>query len=138
VRRHFLQRWSVILMLVSRLIFGELAHSTPHDMHMPADAAVASESALSVLPCAEHAGVEQGAAESQPVADSMSCAHTDANHDDAGCCDTVACKCPCAHVAALAMPSLTTHPMLIDHGRVPALVARVAQQRPFELFRPPA
>jgi hypothetical protein len=128
VHRHSFQRWTVIVLLLSRLVFGEFAHALPHAGSLTADAAVAAQAAHAAQstdgesPCAEHK-------------DTVDRTGTAGDHD---CCKAGACDCPCMHLPQASLPVFTlsfernsaVRPVTADDGLV--------RHRLSTLFRPPA
>lgn len=125
VRIQLFQRCLFVLLLVSRLCFGEAAHAMPHEV-----AAGEAAAATHQQPCPEHAN---GAA--MHAADHMAGFDT-ANHKD--CCGNGGCDCPCLHLFAVVAPTLTVPLAIIDQARVPASAAGQIADRVSALFRPPA
>jgi hypothetical protein len=128
-RLHF-QRWAVIFLLVSKLIFGEVTHAMPH-MAAPAtemNEVVASASQDSP-PCADHVQV---GSQSDPSHDS--------NSDEPAkksCCETGGCVCPCLHSPAATAAILFSMQRAND-SQVAVLVEGAVWHRLSALFRPPA
>lgn len=103
-----LNRWAVVILLVSRLILGELAHA-----HEGAHAAV-----------------------SATVQESSQC-HDDAKPTESDCCKTGGCECPCPFGSAVAR-DITFFLALTAAGPSSDSFVAAAADRPFALFRPPA
>jgi hypothetical protein len=125
-----LQRWAVIFLLVSKLIFGEVTHAMPH---MGASATEMSEMATAASqdspPCADHV---QAGSQSDP-------SHA-ANSDDPAkkdCCKTGGCACPCLHSPAATAAILFSMQRAND-SQVAVPVEGAAWHRLSALFRPPA
>jgi hypothetical protein len=126
VHRPFLQRWVVMILLVTRLVLGDFVHA--HDGigdHAAAAADVADPSH-----CLDHA--------KHPGNPSQS----DTNHSDSGtstpdCCKAAKCACPCLHTPAVASVSSPTLAHMTG-SRAVALAFGDTPNRPFKLFRPPA
>jgi hypothetical protein len=136
VRRHVLSRWSIVLLLLTRLVLGEFAHGMPHHGDSAyADPVVATEP--HELPCPDHAGEPAGITQSADSAVPTVSAHHGASHET-DCCKTAACKCLCAHMSAVATPSLAVSFVLLDQSRVPGSAGGLMQGRLSVLFRPPA
>jgi hypothetical protein len=128
-RLHF-QRWAVIFLLVSKLIFGEVTHAMPH---MAAPAMEMNEVVTSASqdspPCADHVQV---GSQSDPSHDS--------NSDEPAkksCCETGGCVCPCLHSPAATAAILFSMQRAND-SQVAVLVEGAVWHRLSALFRPPA
>jgi hypothetical protein len=103
-----LNRWAVVILLVTRLILGELAHA--HDAH---------------------AGVGASAQESSEC-------HDDTKHaGKSECCKTGGCECPCPFGTAAAR-DVTLFLALTAEGIASDSFIAATPDRPFALFRPPA
>lgn len=136
VRRHVLQRWSIVLLLVTRLILGEFAHGMPHHGETaPADLTVAAQP--QEAPCPDHAGQPAGGKQSADSVGPTANAHHGASHHT-DCCNTAACKCLCVHIAAIATPSLAVELAFLAQSRVAVSADGLLQDRLSALFRPPA
>jgi len=134
VRRHTLQRWSIVLLLVARLIIGEFAHAMPHNVAAGhADAVVAAQS--HEPPCPDHTGKTAGARQPADSVGPTAAADNGAPHDT-DCCNTAACKC--VHISAIATPSLAVNFAFLDQSGVPVFADGLMQDRLSALFRPPA
>lgn len=106
--RTSLNRWAVVILLVARLVLGELAHA--------------------------HDGAHVAGAASQ---ESSQC-HDDGRqpgHSD--CCKTGACDCHCPFGIALSR-DVTFFLSLISEDGVSSASIAATLDRPFTLFRPPA
>lgn len=139
MRRHTSSCWPIILLLVARLIVGEFAHAMPGGGEMAH--AVAADKAQPHEPaCPDNADKTAGVKQSTPSADppgrTVNADHG-ASHDT-DCCKTAACECLCAHITAIATPSLTVSSALLDQSRVPASADGLMLNRLSALFRPPA
>jgi hypothetical protein len=106
------QRLIFVLLLVSRLIFGEFASAMPDHGAAHFDHAASSQTSGGDS-CPDHAG----------------------KHDD-NCCKS-ACSCPCVHFSALAAPLLVTQ-ALLDEGRSQMPVIGTTSAHVGRLLRPPA
>ncbi|MGH8174822.1 MAG: CopL family metal-binding regulatory protein [Steroidobacter sp.] len=129
MRRHVLQRWSIILLLIGRLVLGEFVHAAPQ-VHEGATPASQSQQA-----CPDHAG--------GPSPDLAEESHhgtpVDAAPNDAeDCCDTGSCECPCVHVSAMAAPSVAVNLVSPPQTRTAIFADGLLQHRLFAPFRPPA
>jgi hypothetical protein len=134
VRKFCWQRWTLIFLLMARLVVGELGHAMPMaDMPLPVDHAATQM--VGDPACAEHASGEQSPMPHHgDAADSVS-HHSDAEHD---CCKSGDCKCPCLHVPCVALDAAVMNPVAITLLRIPHGVDVVSSLRPTRLFRPPA
>lgn len=108
VRATSLNRWVVIILLVSRLILGELVHA--HD--------------------GAHATASTTAQESSQC-------HDDAKPGKSDCCKSGGCECPCPFGTAVAR-DVTFFLALTTAGRASDSFIAATADRPFTLFRPPA
>jgi hypothetical protein len=101
-----------MLLLVSRLIFGEIASAMP-----------------------DHGSAHLDHAASAQVSGGDSCPDHASNHDD-NCCKS-ACSCPCVHFSALAAPVLMMQALLHEpHPQMPVIGATPGHVG--RLLRPPA
>lgn len=132
-RLHF-QRWAVIFLLVSKLIFGEVTHAMPQ---MAAQATEMNEVATSASqdspPCANHA---QAGSESDP----SHAANSDAANGDGSkkdCCKSGGCACPCLHSPA-ATAAILFSIQRANEIQTAVPVGGAAWHRLSALFRPPA
>jgi hypothetical protein len=129
VRRQFLQRLSIALLLVGRLVMGEFAHGMAEGMTPHSEGAA---STVETQPCPDHAVGEDGAMPVGDIADQEGASH------DLGCCESGSCECACVHVSAIASPSAAVELFVIDESGGSALADGRLLARPFALFRPPA
>jgi hypothetical protein len=123
------------VLLVARLVLGELAHAAPHQNESNnVDAPVAAAHAQEA-PCPDHAtesGVPQVLTDS---VDMTSKPHGPGSHDT-NCCQN-ACECACLHLSALAMP-VTMNVAALDQLVIVDAALGHTPDRIFLLFRPPA
>ena len=124
VRRQLFQRCLFVLLLVSRLLFGEAAHAMPYEI-----AGSETATATHEQPCPEHSSA--AAMHAAHLADADTPDHKD-------CCSNGGCDCACLHLSVLITPALTVHLAIIDQLRLPASAAGPIQDRVSALFRPPA
>jgi hypothetical protein len=132
VRRLVLQRWTVILLILARLVLGELSHAMPHPMPHSAAGAIQHEQTSTQADCPDHASVQSV---EHDVGELVVDAHSSPAGDD--CCMT-GCDCPCAYMSAFALVRelsdvswLTTMPHVRHLAGAPRLSAD-------GIFRPPA
>jgi hypothetical protein len=136
VHRAFLNRWSIVLLLIARLVLGEFAYSMPHQADSShANAAPAVTQAQQEMPCPDH--VTTAANSESPTAseDLTSKPHHPASHEH--CCKT-GCDCACLHLSGLAMPSATLNVVAPEDHPLPAPAFGHTPDRISLLFRPPA
>jgi hypothetical protein len=128
-RLHF-QRWAVIFLLVSKLIFGEVTHAMPH-MAAPATEMneVVTSASQDSPPCGDHVQV---GSESDP-------SHASNSDEPAkkSCCETGGCVCPCLHSPAATAAILFSMQRAND-SQIAVLVEGAVWHRLSALFRPPA
>jgi len=120
---------SIIVLIVSRLILGELAYAMPQERGSVVDSSL-STTVAAPPHCPEHL-------DAQPQMDaSMQDASTQDTQKD--CCKSSGCKCPCAHLTAMVVlsPAATSHGVVEKRLRPSA--AAPANDRLNALFRPPA
>lgn len=133
-RLHF-QRWAVIFLLMSKLIFGEVTHAMPH---MAAPATEMNEVATSVSqdnpPCADHV---QAGWQLDPSQDSNSNGSNSNGPAEKDCCKSGGCACPCLHSPAATAAILFSMQRTND-SQVAVLVGGAVWHRVSALFRPPA
>lgn len=123
VREFPWQRWTLILLLVTRLVIGELGHAMPMAALAPIEQATTE--LASEPPCADHAAT--GAA-----------AEADRSTGEHDCCETGECECPCLHAPCAAIDAAIMNPVSTTLLRVLHGADTVSSQRPSGLFRPPA
>jgi hypothetical protein len=133
VRKFCWQRWTLIFLLMARLVIGELGHA------MPAAAMASLEHATTAMAadpaCAEHdASGKQPMAHHGDTSDSAT-AHSGNEHD---CCKSGDCECPCLHVPCVALDAAVMTPVSITLLAAPHRADAVTAARPSRLFRPPA
>jgi hypothetical protein len=135
VQHKVLHRWSIVLLILVRLVLGESAHAMPHQDESnnahPAAAANAQE-----MPCPDHAGTPDPDEPSTDSKDLASKHHDPASHDT-NCCKT-SCDCACLHLSALAISQVSAGVATREQLRVPAAVLGHTPDRIFLLLRPPA
>jgi hypothetical protein len=118
VRRFCWQRWTLIFLLMARLVIGALEHAATGMAVDPA--------------CAEH---DAGGMSHQADASDAASAHSDGEHD---CCKAGDCECPCLHAPCVALDAAVMNPVAITLLSIPQGVQTVTSLRPSRLFRPPA
>jgi hypothetical protein len=121
------QRWAMTLLLLSRLVLGELAHAVPVS-HAPAEPDVVAAGSQNP-DCPQHE-VASGAAGQSDIPSSP--------HPHRDCCKSGACECPCMHAPAALVASSIVTSVHVDHGRVMNSANGFACDRLWLLFRPPA
>lgn len=137
VHRPSLHRWSIVVLLVMRLIMGEFAHAMPHqDASAGTDAPAVADG--QELPCPDHADPDQTRKShtDQLSSESGVKTHTGDSHDT-NCCEA-ACACPCLHLSALALLAAPVSVAVLDQPRFPAAVLGHLPDRISLLLRPPA
>jgi hypothetical protein len=129
VRKLCWQRWTLVFLLMARLVIGELGHAMPAAMELPpqATSAMAGDPA-----CADHDG--GGMSHQGDVADHAT-THSDGEH---ACCKSGDCECPGLQVPCVALDAAVMTPVAISMLRIPQGVDSVTSPRPSGLFRPPA
>jgi hypothetical protein len=135
VQRQVLHRWSIVLLILVRLVLGEFAHAMPHqdesnNMQAPA-AANAQE-----MPCPDHAETPD-ADEPSPDSKDLTNTHHDPASQDTHCCQT-SCDCACLHLSALAISQGSAGVARREHLRIPVAVLGHTPDLIFLLLRPPA
>lgn len=125
VRKFCWQRWTLIFLLMARLVIGELGHAMPVATMLPVEHATSEMAA-----CAEHDGSGHGDASEHDAT-----AHSDGEHD---CCKSGDCECPCLHVPCVALDAAIMNPVAITLLQIPNGAEAVPAARPSGLFRPPA
>jgi hypothetical protein len=139
VRNLFWQRLALMLLLIGRLVIGELPHAMPnHDGSMGSDAHGAHHSAdassgvfEAVVTCAEHE-TARSRAPATPHSD-----HTVSDAEQ-NCCDTGECACPCLHAPCAVLDDLVSISFAATFLRYPRGEGGLLAERPSRLFRPPA
>lgn len=153
VRHPIFQCCVLVSLLVARLLFGEIAHATPHQMMVTGAEAAAQ---LSIeQDCPDHgthslpADPLSEATGHMPEANSLYSAFLDTassqdqvvgetSSGNSHCCEVGECECLCVHISAAAAPCLTMELGLIARSSIPSGTAGLIQSRPSVLFRPPA
>lgn len=130
VRNLFWQRWSLIFLLVARLVIGELGHAMPMNGMTASEAA--SMTASVAADCAEHEAGAMQMPTAHHAGDSMDSA------DEADCCKSGDCECPCLHVPCAALDAPAFSPIATTLLRLPDGADGLMSQRPSRVFRPPA
>jgi hypothetical protein len=119
VRRSAYKYWSVALVLICRLVFGEFAHAMPHEETPDA-------------PVSAHCGHQAlGGVESADV-------QNDSHDSRLNCCENGMCDCPCVHVSALDAPRVLFDSQLLQTLRAAERISGLAQKQLTPLLRPPA
>jgi hypothetical protein len=135
VRHRAFPHWAVIFFLVSRLIFGEIAHAMPH-APAPVNGEVALADNEATPPCPDHTQETPSTSSGTSEADAANIG--DHPMDDKDCCKKGGCECPCLHTPPAAV--LSSGPAITPADQrcpgVPAIGA--AWHRSSALFRPPA
>lgn len=135
--RHFFQRWSIVLLVVMRLILGEFAYSMPHDSAAAGDQTQAQShdtAQSNDSGCPDHAG----APGTHPSTDSTAVDETHhGTAHDASCCKT-SCYCPCLHLSAIVTGVGVANLGLFHQQQPPAPAFGHTPERAFLLLRPPA
>lgn len=129
-----LQHWSIVLLLIARLVLGELAHAMPHTSagsHEQEPVATEAQEA----PCPDHAEEPSEAPISTDSADTTGETHGNDSHDS-HCCQN-SCDCACLHLSPLAVSTVAVNSSLQEH-LVPTDALGQTPHRSSRLFRPPA
>jgi hypothetical protein len=138
--RRFVQRWSIVLLVVTRLIFGELAYSMPHDSvhaatnHASTPAAQTDQSNDGGCPDHTRAPDTDSSTGSEPEAPTAH--HAGAGHDG-NCCKT-SCYCPCLHLSGILSALSVASLGVLPQQRPSILALGQTTERVFLLLRPPA
>lgn len=133
VRNLCWQRWTLIFLLMARLVMGELGHAMPVAAMEPM--AHATSATIGDPACAEHEGGQQSPMSQHGDAADHATAHSDGEHD---CCKSGDCECPCLHAPCVALDAAVMSPVEIALLDVPHGVDVLTSLRPARLFRPPA
>jgi hypothetical protein len=134
VRKFCWQRWTLIFLLMARLVVGEFGHAMP----VAAMSSPSEHTATQMVgdpACAEHESGKQAPMAAHGDAAEDATAHSDGEHD---CCKSGDCKCPCLHVPCVSLDAAVMNPVAIALLRSPHGVDVVSSVRPARLFRPPA
>jgi hypothetical protein len=148
VSKSFWQRWVLMLLLVTRLVIGELGHAMPaahtHDIHAMLSALSLQNSPAVSVSRGDERGHEHEGHHEHARHESLSAAHhavdsTGAESSvDTDCCKSSKCQCACLQGTCLALDDLVLKPVAITLLRIPQGVESFVSQRPSGLFRPPA
>ena len=134
VMRSVLHRWVVPLLILARLMTGELVHALPHAQSYPVNDAYVAQGidAQHGSHCPEHEGAAAMHADSGP-------AEHPTEPMDMQCSLTGACDCPCLHVpAALIIASVLVTSCRAAAPPVLPLVSAHIEPAASGVFRPPA
>jgi hypothetical protein len=135
VQRHPFQHLSILLLLIARLVLGELAHAVPQQNESTTgDTPAAAHS--EEVPCPDHAASKSDAPEVLTDRGEATAKPHGAESHDTNCCEN-ACDCACLHLSALTMPA-TVSVAALDELLVGAAALGHTPDRIFLLFRPPA
>lgn len=134
VHRHSLHRWSIVVLLIARLVLGELANAMPHHADLSEGAAVAAQ--VEGMPCPEHAASSPASEGPTGFADLESKPRGSTAHET-HCCKG-GCDCACVHASALGMPAVAVHVVALEKHLLSAAALGHTPHRIFLLFRPPA
>jgi hypothetical protein len=135
VQRRYLHRWSIVLLVLARLVLGEFAHAMPHE-EPSNDWQVAAAEHAQELPCPDHAGTSDSSESPTDSEDLTSKSHDPASHST-HCCQN-SCDCACLHLSALAISNVTAGVATTEQHLIPAAQLGHTPDRIFLLFRPPA
>lgn len=131
MHRFTLQRWSVVFLLVGRLVLGEFVHAMPLGMVVPDGAAVIVSLDHRTPPCPEHTAMNTTATvDSADVQPSQSA--------EKNCCESGSCECPYAHLSAAVLASQLISCASVSCICVAAASDGIAHPRLSNPFRPPA
>jgi len=128
VHDHSLQRWSIILLLIARLVLGEFASAMPH--HTGGDITEADVVQSQEMPCPEHA------AEPTQDAEDLASKPRVRGGYETHCCKS-GCDCVCVHLSGAMFVSAVSVAALEQHPHSAAALGHTPH-RIFLLFRPPA
>jgi len=124
-----------MILLMARLVIGELGHAMPVTAMLPME-----QAASAMSDCPEHEGggaqlsvAHQDAASEGATAHSGE--HSSGEHD---CCKSGDCECPCLHLPCAALDAVVMNPVEITILALAHGVEAVPAARPSGLFRPPA
>jgi len=154
VRHPIFQCCVLVSLLVARLLFGEMAHATPHQM-MVLGAQQQTEQQAEQHDCPDHAAhslpADQVPDAAGPTADANShhatFLDTASSHDrvvaetfsgNGHCCEVGECECLCVHISVATAPCLSMGLVLTTRSSIPSRTVGLIQSRPSVLFRPPA
>lgn len=122
--RKFLYRWTVILLLVTRLVIGEFAHAGAHG----GEGEGATQPTQEMSACADHMSHHT------PASDAGEKNSEPAEKD---CCKGGGCECPCLHTPAM-QPVVSMSVVTTSQTLIPASSYGAALNPLSGLFRPPA
>lgn len=125
-----------MILLVTRLVMGELAHAMPVE-----GAASAPEHAMATgmsdpAECHDADASDDASTKAHHGEHSQTHASHAAGEQD--CCETGECECPCLHVPCAALDAMTVDSIAATVPRILHGADGVISQRPSRLFRPPA
>ena len=139
VRRVPFILWSVVVLLVVRLVLGEFAHALPHHTGEEASVAdLAAADSAATVDCPDHANSKQ---DEEHPAETKSDSHTidesSSKQHGAECCETT-CDCACVHITPVAgfLPSTTLG--MLDSTNIAGPSVRPSRPVLSGIFRPPA
>lgn len=135
VHRHSLHRWSIVVLLIARLVLGEFANAMPRHADLgEIEAGVAAQT--DSMPCPDHAASSPASEAPTDFADLADKPHDSTVHET-HCCNG-ACDCACVHASALAMPAAAVNMVALEKHLASAAALGHTPHRTFLLFRPPA
>ncbi|MBL8265698.1 CopL family metal-binding regulatory protein [Steroidobacter sp.] len=135
MHRAFLHRWSIVLLLIARLVLGEFAYSMPHPAESGHAEAAPAVTQTQERPCPDHVTTAANSENPAVSEDLTSKPHDSASHEH--CCET-GCDCACLHLSGLAMPPATLNVAPPEEHLLAAPAFRHTPDRISLLFRPPA
>lgn len=120
-----------MLLLLTRLVMGELGHAMSEE-----SGAMAAAHTMSVAESDPAACHEQEIPTTHHTEDGED--HASHSSGEQDCCKAGDCECPCLHVPCAAFDVFTLDSVTTDSLRTTHGADGVISQRPSGLFRPPA
>ena len=133
VRKFFWQRWALMLLLVTRLVIGELGYAMPavhSDSGGFTHSSMAAEMSSDATDSSGHEAMSASHHAGHSTGDDASA--------ESDCCKSGKCQCVCLHVPCLAWEPLALNLFTTTLLRTPQGLENFISQRPSGLFRPPA
>lgn len=135
VQRLVLQRWSIVVLIIARLVLGEFAHAMPH--HEKSEhSGLPAVAQTQEVPCPDHEDAPDATQRSTDTGEHEGGVQSDDSHT-LHCCNST-CDCPCLHLSALASPAVTFRAAPVHESFVSSPTIGQAPGRIDRLFRPPA
>lgn len=119
-----------MLLLMARLVIGELGHAMPIAGMLPIE-----QGTSELSDCAEHEAGDVQPMQHHGGASDDATAHSGGEHD---CCKSGDCECPCLHLPCASLDAAVMNSLAVTLVQLAHGADAVPSARPTGLFRPPA